>query len=241
MSKRMYDTGIIQQSWYMELPPRSKALWWQLHAMMDNAGVFEINERMMEVMFGDKVTKAEIFGTFGGRVQPVPNHPDKGIFVDYVMWSNAKGLSKASPSQRSIIMRLTELGLTVAMLNSMSRKRFAVKVEPPPEKEEPPKPQKRKPVRERRFVPPTLGEVKEYIAEMGYKVDPERWWNYYASNGWEVGRNPMKDWRAAVRTWTSNGYGTGGTPNGGAQDRGSRRHASNWRDADLNPADSPDL
>ena len=82
MSKRMYDTGIIQQSWYMELPPRSKALWWQLHAMMDNAGVFEINERMMEVMFGDKVTKSEIFGTFGGRVQPVPNHPDKGIFVE---------------------------------------------------------------------------------------------------------------------------------------------------------------
>lgn len=48
---------------------------------------------------------------------------------------------------------------------------------------------------------PTIEEVKGYCAERGNKVDPQRWFDYYTSNGWKVGKNPMKDWKAAVRTW----------------------------------------
>ena len=48
---------------------------------------------------------------------------------------------------------------------------------------------------------PTLEEVKAYCKERGNKVDPERWFDYYTSNGWKVGKNPMRDWKAAVRTW----------------------------------------
>lgn len=51
---------------------------------------------------------------------------------------------------------------------------------------------------------PSLEEVKEYCKERKNNVDPERFLNYYASNGWRVGRNPMKDWKAAVRTWERN-------------------------------------
>ena len=52
-----------------------------------------------------------------------------------------------------------------------------------------------------RFTPPTVDEVKAYCAEKGYAVDPSRFVDYYTSNGWKVGKNPMKDWKAAVRTW----------------------------------------
>lgn len=48
---------------------------------------------------------------------------------------------------------------------------------------------------------PTLDEVKTYCSERGNKVDPERFIDYYTANGWRVGKNPMKDWKAAVRTW----------------------------------------
>ena len=225
----MYDTGIIQQMWYMELPPRAKALWWQLHAMMDNAGVFEINDRMLEVMFGDKVTREEIFTSFGNRVQPVPDHPDKGVFVGYVAWANARGLSAASPSQRSVLARLEELGLSPDKLAAMSRRRAAP---PPKAKPKEPEPEDRPPPAPR-FKPPTLEEVKAYCAEMEYTmVDPVRWFNYYSSNGWMVGRNRMKDWKAAVRTWTR-------PPKGGANGNGQgRKHSSSWRDADLTPAET---
>lgn len=53
-----------------------------------------------------------------------------------------------------------------------------------------------------RFSPPTVEEVHAYCKEKGYAVDPQRFVDYYTSNGWKVGKNPMKDWRAAVRNWS---------------------------------------
>ena len=58
-----------------------------------------------------------------------------------------------------------------------------------------------KPPRSPRFSPPSVDEVRAYCRERGNKVDPERFVNFYASKGWKVGRDPMKDWKAAVRTW----------------------------------------
>ena len=53
----------------------------------------------------------------------------------------------------------------------------------------------------RGFTPPTLTEIEAYCEERGNTVDAERFHNYYESNGWMVGKNRMKDWKAAVRTW----------------------------------------
>lgn len=58
-----------------------------------------------------------------------------------------------------------------------------------------------KPTRSKRFVPPTVEEVREYCFERGNSVDPQRFVDYYSSNGWMVGKTKMKDWKAAVRTW----------------------------------------
>lgn len=53
----------------------------------------------------------------------------------------------------------------------------------------------------KRFTPPTLEELRSYIREKGYTFDAETFIAYYESNGWKIGRNPMKDWKAACRTW----------------------------------------
>ncbi len=53
-----------------------------------------------------------------------------------------------------------------------------------------------------RFAPPSPADVNAYAAEIGAaQVDGERFCDFYASKGWRVGSQPMKDWRAAVRTW----------------------------------------
>ena len=54
---------------------------------------------------------------------------------------------------------------------------------------------------QKRFVKPTIEEVQAYCQERNKGVDAQRWYDYYSSNGWKVGKNPMKDWKAAVRTW----------------------------------------
>ncbi len=48
---------------------------------------------------------------------------------------------------------------------------------------------------------PTVEEVAAYCRERGNSVDAERFVDFYASKGWKVGNQPMKDWKACVRTW----------------------------------------
>lgn len=58
---------------------------------------------------------------------------------------------------------------------------------------------------------PTLDEVKAYCRERGNSVDPQQWFDHYTANGWKVGKNPMRDWQAAVRTWEKSSHGTNGS------------------------------
>ncbi len=53
----------------------------------------------------------------------------------------------------------------------------------------------------KRFSPPSIDEVKAYCLERNNNVDAERFIDHYTANGWKVGKNSMKDWKAAVRTW----------------------------------------
>lgn len=48
---------------------------------------------------------------------------------------------------------------------------------------------------------PTVEEVRAYCLERKNTVNPEKWFDHYTSNGWRVGKNPMRDWKAAVRNW----------------------------------------
>lgn len=52
-----------------------------------------------------------------------------------------------------------------------------------------------------RFTPPTAREVHDYCQEKGYRINEEKFISFYESIGWKVGKNKMKDWKAAVRTW----------------------------------------
>ena len=54
-----------------------------------------------------------------------------------------------------------------------------------------------------RFEKPTVADVEAYCIENGYSVDAQHFVDYYDSNGWKVGKNPMKDWKATVRSWAS--------------------------------------
>ena len=63
-----------------------------------------------------------------------------------------------------------------------------------------------KEIHKRVFTPPSVEEVQEYCVERGNNVSAERFVSYYTAIGWKVGRNrnPMRDWKAAVRTWEQN-------------------------------------
>lgn len=58
----------------------------------------------------------------------------------------------------------------------------------------------------KKFSKPSIEEIQTYCLERNNNVIPDKFFNFYESKGWKVGNSPMKDWKAAVRTWekTSN-------------------------------------
>jgi hypothetical protein len=65
---------------------------------------------------------------------------------------------------------------------------------------------------EKKFTPPTLEEVSAYCKERNNKVDAEKFVNFYESKGWMIGKNKMKSWNAAVRTWEKESGGKTNVP-----------------------------
>ena len=57
----------------------------------------------------------------------------------------------------------------------------------------------------RRFVKPTVEEVRAYILEKNYPIDAEQFWNFYEAKGWMIGKSPMKNWKSCIATWLKNG------------------------------------
>lgn len=53
----------------------------------------------------------------------------------------------------------------------------------------------------KRFTKPTVEEIRNYVTENHYSIDPETFFDYYEARGWIAGKTPMKDWKAAVRLW----------------------------------------
>ena len=60
---------------------------------------------------------------------------------------------------------------------------------------------KKENIKRKNFVPPTVEEVRAYCRERENNIDPQAFIDHYEAVGWMVGKNHMKDWKAAVRTW----------------------------------------
>lgn len=58
-----------------------------------------------------------------------------------------------------------------------------------------------KPPNSQRFTPPSVEEVRAYCEERHNGIDPQRFVDFYEAKGWMLGKNKMKNWKAAVRTW----------------------------------------
>ena len=76
-----------------------------------------------------------------------------------------------------------------------------------------------------RFTPPSLNQVTEYCLQKEFDMDASGFMDFYESNGWKVGKNPMKSWQAATRTWNSRNK-----LNGGRHDNNNKSKAGNFLD-----------
>lgn len=198
--RRMFAKTIIDSDAFLDMPLSAQALYFHLSMRADDDG-FVNNPKKIQRMIGASdddckllVMKRFILTFESGII--VIKHWKIHNYIQKDRYKETVYLAEKSTLELNENNAYTECIQPVYNVDTQVRE---VKVIGSQEKEKG-KGEDKKTARSR-FTPPTLEEVQAYCLERGNNVDAVRFIDYYTANGWKVGKNSMKDWKAAVRTW----------------------------------------
>ena len=213
--RRMFAKRIIDSDAFLDMPLSTQSLYFHLSMRADDEG-FINNPKRIQRMIGASdddckllIAKGFILvfetGVIVIKHWKIHNYIQKDRFKPTICSEEKKEIvteedgtyTQCTRNGYALDTQVRIGKVSIGKVNSIEPPKGVEKI--PPDMEE------SKPLR--RFTAPTLEEVKEYCAERKNGVDAERFVNYYTANGWKVGKNPMKDWKAAVRSWERNDFG----------------------------------
>ena len=195
MAKRMTDTDKWKKRFVRELSPQHKLLWFYILDDCNHAGIWEVDLEVASIRVGFDLSHNHLPSSFGEKVISFDNG-DKWFIPEFIDFQYGE-LNPNSNVHKSVIALLDKYNLegylkgsqgVQSTLNNKDKDKDIVKVK----------------AKVNRFVKPTIEEVADYCNERNNSVDAEKFYDYYSSNGWKVGKNAMKDWKASVRTWEKN-------------------------------------
>jgi hypothetical protein len=196
VGKRFTDTEKWCKAWFRKLSLAHKAAWTYLCDRCDSAGIMSLDSELAEFQIGAATDWDAFIDLSEGRIERISN--GKLWLTGFVDFQYGQ-LSPESKPHREVIRRLESNGLLSRVMEGYPRG-----INTPKEKDQD---QEQDSERKgdskggKRFAPPTIDEVAVYCQERGNKVNPKKFVDFYASKGWKVGKNSMKDWKACVRTW----------------------------------------
>lgn len=189
MPKRFTATEKWDDPWFCALSERDRLFWVFLCDKCDHAGIWQVNRLLVQLYFPNYDLKPE---RFADRIQVLT--PEKWLLTKFVFFQY-KQLNPENRAHASVIDKLEKEGAYKGLNRGLQARKVKDMVKDMvKEKEGIERGTKR-------FVVPTLDQIAEYATEIGFKLNASQFYNYYASKGWKVGNSPMKDWKAAVRTW----------------------------------------
>ena len=210
--RRMFAKRIIDSDAFLDMPLSTQSLYFHLSMRADDEG-FINNPKRIQRMIGASdddckllIAKGFILvfetGVIVIKHWKIHNYIQKDRFKPTICSEEKKEIvteedgtyTQCTRNGYALDTQVSIGKVSIGKVNSIEPPKGVEKI--PPDMEE------SKPLK--RFTAPTLEEVKEYCAERKNGVDAARFVNYYMANGWKVGKNPMKDWKAAVRTWERN-------------------------------------
>lgn len=196
--KRMFDKDVISLDNFLDLPMDAKALYFLLGMEADDEGF---------------VSPKKVVRLYGGTEDSIKILIMKGFLIPFntgvvviTDWKRNNWLDKRrvkptiyTDEKSSIVFNeLTEkyecLADAKQMLREYRREENSIEENSIVESS----------MTKQRFKKPSLEEIEAYCEERNNGVNPEKFYNFYESKGWYVGKNKMKDWKASVRTWEKN-------------------------------------
>lgn len=223
-TRRMISRRITDSTRFLKMPLTSQALYFHLVQHADDDGVVEAypvirstgaNEDDLKILVakGFAVILNEDFVTYLPdwlehnciRADRKVDSIYKDLLVKVVPNATIKQAKPSYYATKKIVdSHLTDKSqandsIGKDRLDKDSIDKDSIEVCVQPEVDTQPQPPKKK--QTTRFVPPTVEEVKQYCIENNYSLDAQRFVDFYECKGWMVGKNKMKNWKAAVRTW----------------------------------------
>lgn len=181
--KRMFTMKIVDSDAFLDMPLSTQCLYFHLNMRADDDG-FVGNPKRIQRTIGatDDDLKLLIAKRF------VLVFENGVIVIKHWRMHNTLQSDRYTPTAYT-----DEKG----RLGMKANKSYTFKDGDPPAL---PEKESEKPIG-KKFTPPTVEEVREYCEQRENGVDAESFVNFYESKGWMIGKNKMKDWKAAVRTW----------------------------------------
>ena len=196
--RRMFSKTVISSARFLRMPPTSRLLYFDLGMEADDDGCVEAFTVMRKTGAAEDDLRVLVSKGFirilnedlvsyildwkaNNYIQKDRYHPS--IYAELIENPSADQSCIQDVSDMDTQVRLGKVRLGKS---SIGEENIAAK---PPTRS--------------RFTPPTVDDVRIFCEEHGYIIDPQRFIDFYESNGWRVGKNPMKSWQAAVRSWNS--------------------------------------
>ena len=208
MPKRFRDTELWDEDWYLDLSGAEMLFFAYICDRCDHAGLWRPNFKRFEIMTGHRINRTQFLEKLNSdreRVRVLPN--EKWFIVGFVPFQYGHTLNTKNRVHNSIVNTLEKNEVSIeSTVCSVGVKQGSSKGHPRvnhtlKEKE---KEKDIGGVGGKRFKPPTIEEVASYCKERNNRIKPEAFVAKYEANGWLVGKNKMKDWKAAVRYWETN-------------------------------------
>ena len=229
MAKRYFDTDIWKKRWFRSLSPKYKGVWWYIISQCDHAGIFEPDIDIMSIFIGGELDEGSILEVFKDRIIHLDN--GKWFIPKFIQFqynaATPEELNQNNRVHKSVYDKLQKYGITFRPIDEATKghsrvmdgsskgqgrvKRGPSKVHARVMHEDKDKDKaisqdKDKVIitnnnKKAVFKIPNEKEVKEYCKERGNSINASHFISFYESKGWMIGKNKMKDWQAAVRSW----------------------------------------
>jgi len=177
MPKRFTDTELWDKQWFMDLSAKHKCYVKYVRDKCNIAGIWNPNYTLASVYIGEKVTQDELLSIDNGKQFDLLN--DGKIYcIGFIEFQYGISLNPNSPIHNKImeILKKYDIQFDIKEIGKKSS-----------------------------FIVPTIDDIYEEMKlktdEYNARVQSDRFFNYYDSNGWMVGKNKMKNWRASVAGW----------------------------------------
>jgi hypothetical protein len=207
MGYRLTNADKWTDNWFNGLSPNSKLLFMFLYENCDNSGIYEINKKFMLFLLG--FTEEELKGAIHDLKKAyIKSADDSRIWLkNYLKHQKKLPLSNKNNNHRQIIELLKQ------NVNDPTKYKGVKEIEkliPTDVVVQIEKPKKERVLRaSQKFDKPTVDEILAHMIEKEFtpaQSESSRFWNWFESNGWRVGKNPMKNWKGAVNSWMANWY-----------------------------------